>query len=157
MLTREEIEALIAKHREDPGRRLLQGELAKRITIMVHGEDAYNQAIAASQILFGKGTKEQLLSLDEQSFLAVFAGVPQYSISAAELKNGIGILDLLAEKSKCFPSKSECRRSIKENAVSINQEKISDADLVLNDTYLLDGKYILVKKGKKNWFILKAE
>ena len=157
MLTREEIEALIAKHREDPGRRLLQGELAKRITIMVHGEDAYNQAIAASQILFGKGTKEQLLSLDEQSFLAVFAGVPQYSISAAELKNGIGILDLLAERSKCFPSKSECRRSIKENAVSINQEKISDADLVLNDTYLLDGKYILVKKGKKNWFILKAE
>jgi hypothetical protein len=98
MLTRDEIEALIAKHREDPGRRLLQGELAKRITIMVHGEDAYNQAIAASQILFGKGTKEQLLSLDEQSFLAVFAGVPQYSISAAELKNGIGILDIVENR-----------------------------------------------------------
>ena len=157
MLTRDEIEDLIAKHREDPGRRLLQGELAKRITIMVHGEQAYDTAVAASQILFGKGTKEQLLSLDEQSFLAVFAGVPQFAISAAELSNGIGVLDLLAEKSKCFPSKSECRRSIKENAVSINQEKISSDALTINSSSLLDNKYILVKKGKKNWFILKAE
>ena len=154
LMSIEEIEALINEHKQDPGRRLLQNTLAKHITIMVHGEEAYNTAIAASQILFGKGTKEQLLKLDEQSFLAVFAGVPQFKISADELKQGIGILDLLAEKSKCFATKSECRRTIQENALSINQEKITDVQAVINSEYLLDGKYILVKKGKKNWFIL---
>jgi tyrosyl-tRNA synthetase len=157
MLTREEIEALIAKHHEDPGRRLLQQELAKHVTVMVHGEDAYNQAVSASQILFGKGTKEQLLSLDERSFLAVFHGVPQFVISAEELRKGIGVLDLLADRTKCISTKSECRRLINENAVYINLERVPGTDLVLNNDYLLDGKYILVRKGKKNWFILNTD
>jgi tyrosyl-tRNA synthetase len=157
LLSKDEIEALIAKHKENPSLRILQSELAKRITIMVHSEEAYNTAVSASQILFGKGTKEQLTSLDEKTFLSVFAGVPQFPVSKDELKNGIGILDLLAEKSKCFASKGEVRRTIKENGLSINQEKVSDAELVINNSFLLDDKYILVKKGKKNWFILKAE
>ncbi|MCQ2973778.1 MAG: tyrosine--tRNA ligase [Bacteroidales bacterium] len=157
LLPKEEIEALIAEHKQDPGKRILQNVLAKHITIMVHGEDAYNTAISASQILFGKGTKEQLMKLDEKSFLEIFQGVPQFNISKQELNEGIGILDLLAEKTKCLASKSEVRRSIKENAISINQEKITDAELVINSSSLLDEKYILVKKGKKNWFIIKAE
>ncbi len=157
LLSKDEIEALIAKHKENPAARVLQSELAKRITIMVHGEEAYNTAVSASQILFGKGTKEQLTALDEKTFLSVFAGVPQFSVSKDELKNGIGVLDLLAEKTKCFASKGEVRRTIKENGLSINQEKVSDPELVVNESFLLDEKYVLVKKGKKNWFIIKAE
>ena len=157
MLSKEEIEDLINKHNENPGLRLLQSELAKRITIMVHGEKAYQTAVSASQILFGKGTKEQLLALDEKSFLAVFAGVPQFSVSKAELSQGIGVLDLLAEKTQCFGSKGEVRRSIKENGLSINQEKVSDPEMKIDNSFLLDEKYILVRKGKKNWFIIKAE
>ena len=124
---------------------------------MVHGEEAYNTAVSASQILFGKGTKEQLTALDEKTFLSVFAGVPQFVISKDELIQGIGVLDLLAEKSKCFGSKGEVRRTIKENGLSINQEKVSDPELKIDSSLLLDEKYVLVKKGKKNWFILKAE
>ena len=157
LLSKDEIEALISKHKENPAARVLQSELAKRITIMVHGEEAYNTAVSASQILFGKGTKEQLTALDEKTFLSVFAGVPQFSVSKDELKNGIGVLDLLAEKTKCFASKGEVRRTIKENGLSINQEKVSDPELVVNESFLLDEKYVLVKKGKKNWFIIKAE
>ncbi len=157
LLSKDEIEALISKHKENPAARVLQSELAKRITIMVHGEGAYNTAVSASQILFGKGTKEQLTALDEKTFLSVFAGVPQFSVSKDELKNGIGVLDLLAEKTKCFASKGEVRRTIKENGLSINQEKVSDPELVVNESFLLDEKYVLVKKGKKNWFIIKAE
>ncbi|MBR6177793.1 MAG: tyrosine--tRNA ligase [Bacteroidales bacterium] len=155
LLSKEEIENLIEEHRTDPGRRLLQSELAKRITIMVHGENAYNTAIAATQILFGKGTKEQLLKLDEKSFLEIFNGVPQFTISKDELAAGIGVLDLLAEKSQVFASKGEARRAItKENSLSINQEKVSDPETKIDTTYLLDEKYILVRKGKKNWFVL---
>ena len=157
LLSKDEIEALISKHKENPAARVLQSELAKRITIMVHGEDAYNTAVSASQILFGKGTKEQLTALDEKTFLSVFAGVPQFVISKDELSQGIGVLDLLAEKSKCFGSKGEVRRTIKENGLSINQEKVSDPELKIDSSFLLDEKYVLVKKGKKNWFILKAE
>ena len=155
LLSKDEIENLIEEHRTDPGRRLLQSELAKRITIMVHGENAYNTAIAATQILFGKGTKEQLLKLDEKSFLEIFSGVPQFKISKDELAQGIGVLDLLAEKSQVFASKGEARRAItKENSLSINQEKVSDPETKIDTTYLLDEKYILVRKGKKNWFVL---
>ena len=157
LLSKDEIEALISKHKENPAARVLQSELAKRITIMVHGEEAYNTAVSASQILFGKGTKEQLTALDEKTFLSVFAGVPQFVISKDELIQGIGVLDLLAEKSKCFGSKGEVRRTIKENGLSINQEKVSDPELKIDSSFLLDEKYVLVKKGKKNWFILKAE
>ena len=157
LLSKDEIEALISKHKENPAARVLQSELAKRITIMVHGEEAYNTAVSASQILFGKGTKEQLTALDEKTFLSVFAGVPQFVISKDELSQGIGVLDLLAEKSKCFGSKGEVRRTIKENGLSINQEKVSDPELKIDSSFLLDEKYVLVKKGKKNWFILKAE
>ena len=122
---------------------------------MVHGENAYNTAIAATQILFGKGTKEQLLKLDEKSFLEIFNGVPQFKISKDELAAGIGVLDLLAEKSQVFASKGEARRAItKENSLSINQEKVSDPETKIDTTYLLDEKYILVRKGKKNWFVL---
>ncbi len=157
LLSHVEIENLIAEHKQDPGRRQLQSVLAKHITIMVHGEQAYNTAVSASQILFGKGTKDQLLALDEATFMSVFAGVPQFNISKAELSAGIGLLDLLADKTQCLASKSEARRSVKENAIAINLEKVSDEKAIINADALLDGKYILVKKGKKNWFIIKAE
>lgn len=155
LLSHEEIDNLINQHTADPGRRILQQELAKRITIMVHGEEAYNQAVEASQILFGKGTKEMLAKMDEKTFLDVFNGVPVFEISKQDINNGVGVLDLLAEKSKVFASKGDARRSIKENALSINQEKISNPEVIINSDSLLNNKYILVRKGKKNYSLLK--
>lgn len=154
LLKKEEIETLVEQHLQDPGKRLLQNELAKHITVMVHGQEAYDTAVSASQILFGKGTKETLMKLDEKSFLEVFKGVPVFSINADELKNGIPVMDLLAEKSACFASKSECRRCIQDKGLNINQEKIESFDAVINNDALLNSKYILVRKGKKNYFIL---
>ena len=154
--TEEEILELEKQHAADPSQRILQKALAKDITIKVHSEEDYNAAIEASQILFGKGTTETLKKLDEQTFLSVFDGVPQFKISKADIENGIGIIDLLAEKTQVLASKGEVRRALKENSLSINKEKIKE-DYIANSSCLLNNKYILVQKGKKNYYIIVVE
>ena len=155
MLDRETIEAATAAHREAPERRELQKLLAKEITIMVHGEKDYENAVAASQMLFGKGTVEALKALDERTFLSVFADVPQYAFTRADLP--CDLPEMLAVRTDIFPSKGECRKMIQGNGLSINKEKVSDAAMQLSAEHLLDGKYILIQKGKKNYYILKFE
>lgn len=157
LLPRNEIVELVEKHKEAPHTRLLQKKLAEEITSMVHSKEDYEMAVEASQILFGKGTAEQLKKLNEKTFLSVFEGVPQFNISKAELASGIHVLDLLAEKTAIFPSKGELRRTIKGNGLSINKEKIGNQDLTVNTDFLIGGKYILAQKGKKNYFLIIAE
>lgn len=153
MLTREEIEQAIEQHDKEPHLRILQKMLAKEVTIMVHGEQEYQKAVDASAILFGNATSEALKKLDERTFLSVFEGVPQFDLSKDKL--GGNVLDLLAVDSKVFPSKGECRKMIQANGLSINKEKYADINGALTAEYLINGKYILVQKGKKNYFILK--
>ena len=157
LLSKEEIDTLVAEHKEAPHARALQKKLAEEVTTMVHSREEYDMAVEASQILFGKGTAEQLRKLNESTFLAVFEGVPQFNISKDELAAGINVIDLLAEKTEVFPSKGELRRTIKGNGLSINKEKISDAELNVNNDFLIGGKYILAQKGKKNYFLIIAE
>jgi len=153
MLSRQEIESLIQNHKQEPHLRILQQALAKEVTIMVHGEDEYNAAVEASQVLFGKGTKETLEKLDEQTFLSVFEGVPQFNILQADLLQGIPLLELLAVKTNIFPSKSEARKMLAAGGISINKEKIS-AEITISEANLLNQKYILIQKGKKNYYII---
>lgn len=153
MLTREEIEQAIERHDKEPHLRILQKMLAKEVTTMVHGEQEYQKAVEASAILFGNATSEALKRLDERTFLSVFEGVPQFDLPKEKL--GGNVLDLLAVDSKVFPSKGECRKMIQANGLSINKEKYTDVNGALNAEYLINGKYILVQKGKKNYFILK--
>ena len=156
-LSKEEVDELVAEQAKDPGLRPLQKRLAKEVTIMVHSEDDYNMAVEASGILFGKSTKDSLLKLDERTFLDVFAGVPTYEISKAELAAGIGVLDLLTEKAPVFPSKGDLRRNIQGGGVSIDKEKVTDPNLVVNDSFLVNGKYLLAQKGKKDYSLLIAK
>ena len=151
LLTKEEIEKLEAQHDEAPHTRLLQKTLAEDITIRVHSKEDLDAAIKASNILFGKSTSEDLLSIDQETFLSVFEGVPQFSVCKADLETNI--FDFLAEKTQVFSSKGEARRMIQSNAVSINKEKIS-SDKVLSDYDLISSKYLLVQKGKKNYFLI---
>lgn len=148
-----EIDALIIQHREAPHLRLLQKTLAKEITCLIHGVENYEAALEASQILFGNATSETLKKIDEDTFLAVFEGVPQFEIMAADLTAGIQIVDFLAEKTAIMSSKGEARRALKGNSISINKERVSE-DSVLNDSNLIDGKYILAQSGKKNYFLV---
>jgi tyrosyl-tRNA synthetase len=157
LLSKEEIDALVAAHKEAPHMRSLQKKLAEEVTIMVHSKEEYEMAVEASQILFGKGTAEQLRKLNESTFLAVFEGVPQFTISKAELAEGINVVDLLAEKTEVFPSKGELRRTIKGNGLSINKEKAGDPELIVNLEFLIAEKYILAQKGKKNYYLIIAE
>ena len=156
-LSKEEVDELVAEQAKDPGLRPLQKRLAKEVTIMVHSEDDYNMAVEASGILFGKSTKDSLLKLDERTFLDVFAGVPTYEISKAELAAGIGVLDLLTEKAPVFPSKGDLRRNIQGGGVSIDKEKVTDPNLIVNDSFLINGKYLLAQKGKKDYSLLIAK
>ena len=156
--SKEEIDALIAEHNEAPHLRKLQQELGKDITIRVHSEDDYNMAIKASGILFGKSTTEDLESLDEDTFLSVFEGVPQTSISRDTFENSQNVTDLLSEESNgiVFPSKGEARRMIKGGGVSINKAKLENENQEVNFK-LLNDKYLLVQKGKKNYFLITIE
>jgi tyrosyl-tRNA synthetase len=156
-LPKEEIEKRIAEHRKAPHGRLLQKKLAKEITTLVHSKEEYEMAVEASQILFGKGTAEQLRHLNESTFLAVFEGVPQFAISKKKLENGLNVIDLLAEETTAFPSKGELRRTIKGNGLSINKEKITNADFTIGYESLIGDKYILAQKGKKNYFLIIAQ
>lgn len=155
-LTKDEIENLEKQHDEAPNLRLLQKALAKDITIRVHGEEEYTKAVEASEILFGKGTTDTLKRLDSQTFLSVFEGVPTFEVSKEELLQGINIIDLLAEKTQILASKGEVRRALKENSLSINKEKVKE-DFVTSSNDLLNSQYILVQKGKKNYFIIVAK
>ncbi|MDO8929072.1 MAG: tyrosine--tRNA ligase, partial [Bacteroidota bacterium] len=148
---------LINQHSEAPHLRLLQKRLAEEVTVMVHSREDYEMAVEASQILFGQGTAELLRKLDKETFLAVFEGVPQFKISEKELNAGIKVVELLAEKTMVFPSKGELRRTIQGNGLSINKVKVTDPELVINSDFLIDGKYILIQKGKKNYFLLVVE
>jgi tyrosyl-tRNA synthetase len=155
-LPKEEIDALVAEHKTAPHARALQKKLAEEVTVMVHSKENYEMAVEASQILFGKGTAEQLRKLDEKTFLSVFEGVPQFQVSKTELEQGINVVDLLAEKTEVFPSKGELRRTIKSNGLNINKEKVLDETLLIGTGFLIGGKYILAQKGKKNYSLIIA-
>jgi tyrosyl-tRNA synthetase len=156
LFTKEEIEALEAEHTKAPHMRVLQKTLAKDITVRVHSLDDYNAAVEASEILFGKGTTEQLQKLSEEDFLSVFEGIEQFEVNSAELNSGINVVDLLAEKTQVFPSKGEARKMIQGGGVLVNKTKVETAELTIDMTSLINKKYILVQKGKKNYFVLKA-
>lgn len=155
MLTKEQVEEAIAIHSEAPHQRHLQKLLAKEVTVMVHGEVEYQKAVDASSILFGNSTSEALRSLDEQTFLSVFEGVPQYALNKSDLPKGI--IDTLSVDTQVFPSKGECRKMIQGGGLSINKDKCNDVNYQFTEADLLDGKYILVQRGKKNYYILKFE
>ncbi|MCQ2195880.1 MAG: tyrosine--tRNA ligase, partial [Paludibacteraceae bacterium] len=156
-LTKEEIDGLIAEHEEAPHLRILQKRLAKEVTCMVHSEADYNAAVEASNILFGNATADALRQLDEETFLQVFEGVETFEISRDELAAGIQPLDLLAEKTQIFPSKGEARKMILANGFSMNKEKLTDAQTPITTSVLLNDKYILFQKGKKNYYIVVAK
>ena len=152
MLDRETIEAAIAEHNEDPGQRRLQKLLAKEVTIMVHSEEAYENALLASRMLFGKSTSEELRKLDEQTFLDVFAGVPTFSIKREELP--AQLLELLAVKTGIFPSKGEARKMVQAGGFSLNKDKITDIAYEVSEADVVDSKFILAQKGKKDYYLI---
>lgn len=154
-LSKDEIESLIRNHNENPSLRNLQKKLAEEVTRWVHGKEETDKAIKASSILFGKSTKEDFLSLDETTFLSLFEGVPQKEVSLNILKKGISILDALSEISGFLSSKNEAKRALKEKSISVNQEKVND-DFIINESNLIQGKYVLLQRGKKSYFILKG-
>lgn len=156
MLSKEEIDALIAEHEQAPHLRILQKRLAKEVTTMVHSEDDYEAALEASNILFGNATSDSLKKLDKETFLSVFEGVPTFQIAKSEIEAGIPVLDFLAEKTAIFPSKGEARKTIQGGGVSINKTKVSAIDMIVNSNEVLNGAYILVQKGKKNYFIVEV-
>ena len=155
LLPKEEIDTLAKEHAEAPHLRILQKALAKDVTIRVHSIEDYNAAIEASEILFGKGTTETLKRLSEDTFLSIFEGVPQFELAKNDVVNGMNVVDFLADKTQIFPSKSEARRMLKEGGVSINKTKVEETATV-ETASLLNEKYILVQKGKKNYFLVKV-
>ena len=157
MLDRTTIDGLIAKHREAPHLRLLQKALAKEVTCMIHSEEEYRKAVEASEILFGNATAQTLRGIDEQTLLQVFEGVPQFEVSTALFTEGIGFLSLCTEQAAIFPSKGEARKLIQGGGISLNKEKVASIDRTVNTSDLIDGKYLLVQKGKKNYFLIIAK
>jgi tyrosyl-tRNA synthetase len=153
-LPKEEIDTLIVEQNAAPHLRPLQKRLAREVTVMVHSQEDYDAAAEASNILFGNSTSEALKKLDEATLLDVFAGVPQFDVSRSDISQGIKAVDLLAEKTAVFPSKGEMRKLVQSGGVSVNKEKLADFDTLINESYLLGGKYLLVQKGKKNYFLL---
>jgi tyrosyl-tRNA synthetase len=156
LLGKEEIEKLEAEHEAAPHLRVIQKELAKDLTLRVHSEADYNMAVEASQILFGKATTETLNNISEEMFLSVFEGVPQSQVAMGELAAGIPMAEFLADKTQVFPSRGEARRMMKDGGVLINKSRVEDAQTVTDDM-LIKGKYILVQKGKKNYFLVVVE
>ena len=155
-LDKETIEALIAEHKKAPHMRLLQKKLGEEVTVMTHGQEAFENAIKASNILFGKSTGEDLKSLDEQTFLDVFDGVPQASVSKDDIKEGLDMIGALAAKTGFLNSNGEARRALKENAMSVNKEKVKE-DFTISNTDLIADKYVLLQRGKKNYYLLKID
>ncbi|MCC8039252.1 MAG: tyrosine--tRNA ligase [Bacteroidales bacterium] len=156
-LSREEIEDLVRQQAEDPGQRPLQKRLAKEITTMVHSAEDYEAAVEASQILFSNKAGETLKKIDEKTLLDVMDGVPTFEVALQDIKDGIKLADLLTDKAAVFPSKGEARKMTQGGGVSINKEKITDIYAPATDDMLLQGKYILVQRGKKNYYLLIAK
>jgi tyrosyl-tRNA synthetase len=156
LFTKDEIEQLEAEHATAPHLRILQKTLAKDITTRVHSETDYIAAVEASEILFGKGTAEQLQNLSEDDFLSIFEGVEQYEIPQNEINSGISIIDFTTEKTKIFPSKNEAKKMIQAGGFSINKAKIENLELVINAQHCINSKYILIQKGKKNYYVVKV-
>lgn len=156
-LTKEEIEALAAEHAQNPGARPLQKRLAREVTVMVHGEDNYNAAVEASAILFSNEAREALMRLDEGTLLDIFEGVPSFSVAKADVEAGIPLLEFLATSTKVFPSKGEARKMVQGNGVSINKEKVTDPNLNVDASMLIAGRYILVQRGKKNYYLVTVD
>ncbi len=153
MLTREEIDELIARHAEAPHLRILQKKLAEEVTVMVHSREEYEMAVRASSILFGEATTEMLAGIREDVFLSVFEGVPVYDVSPADVT--ADLLTLLVDTAAVFPSKGELRRLISGGGVSLNRHKITDPAYMVTEKDLINGKYLLVQKGKKNYFLIR--
>ena len=154
MLSKEEINSLIAQHTEAPHLRVLQNKLAEELTLLVHGREELEKAKKASQILFGNSTSADLRTLDEKTFLEVFDGVPQAEVSAADIAGGLDMIAILSAKTGFISSNSEARRALKENSISVNKEKVAE-DYQIGEKDLVDGKFILLQRGKKNYFIVK--
>ncbi len=157
VLNKDEIRKLSEEHAEMPHKRILQNKLAEELTVLVHDRKAYENAIAASKILFGKGTAEDLEMLDETSFNSIFKDVPHYRIEKDLVLNGINVFDLLAENTQVFKSKGEIRRLIKDKGLSLNMEKFTNPDALINSEYLINNKYIVVRQGKKKYSIIITE
>ncbi|HBE42182.1 MAG TPA: tyrosine--tRNA ligase [Bacteroidales bacterium] len=155
LLSREEIENLISEHNKSPHERILQKRLAEEVTVMVHSPDEYHAAVEASQILFGKGTTETLKKMNETTFLSVFEGVPSFDIKREILISGATFTSLCAEYSQVFSSKGELRRMIQGGGVSLNKERVDNPDIMIGQDKLLNNKYLLIQKGKKNYFLLR--
>jgi tyrosyl-tRNA synthetase len=156
ILNQEEIEEIIIEHNNVPHERLLQKRLAEEVTVMVHCRADYEGAVEASQILFGKGTTESLKKMSESTFLSVFEGVPVFDIKMEILRNRITIADLCAEHSKVFASKGELRRLVQGGGLSLNKVKIDNPEIVIGTESLLNNKFLLVQKGKKNYYLIRA-
>ncbi len=152
-LKEEDINSLIAEHKEAPHLRVLQKRLAEEITTMVHSKSDLENAIKASNILFGKSTSEDLKALNEQTFLDVFDGVPQTEIDASDISEGLDMIGALAEKGGFLKSNGEARRALKENSISVNKEKVKE-DYKITDADLINNKFVLLQRGKKNYFVL---
>lgn len=155
-INKEEIGSLIDQHNETPHLRLLQKRLAEEVTVLVHSRKDYDAAVEASEILFGNATSDVLKRLDEETLLAVFEGVPQFNISLSELETGVKAIELFTEKAAVFTSKGEMRKMVQSGGVSINKEKMTDQDYLITKSDLLNNKYLLLQKGKKNYFLLIA-
>lgn len=157
LLDRETIEGLTAEHKAEPHLRILQKRLAEEITTTIHSREEYEKAVEASAILFGGATSEALHRLDEQTLLQVFEGVPQFRIDRSTLAAGVPFVDLAAELSQVFASKGECRKMVQGGGVALNKEKVADPQRTVTAEELIAGKYLLVQRGKKNYFLLIAE
>ena len=153
-LTKEEIAELVAEQEKDPGLRPLQKRLAKEITTMVHSAEEYENAVEASQILFSNKAKDILHKIDEDTLLSVFEGVPTFEVPHSAIDEGMPLINLLTETAAVFPSKGEMRKLTQGGGVSINKEKLADPNMPASADMLLNGKYILAQKGKKNYFLL---
>ena len=154
-LDRETIEGLIQEHQQSPHLRLLQKRLAQEITQTVHGEAQYNNAVLASEILFGKATDQELKRLDRETFLEVFDGVPQATISRKKIEDGLGIVDALVQESSFLKSNGEARRALEQNSISVNKTRV-DQSCILQESDLIDDQFILLQRGKKNYCLLKC-
>ena len=155
-LDKETIDTLIQEHTKAPHTRVLQKRLGEEVTVLVHGKEEYEKAIAASNILFGKSTTEDLKSLDEQTFLDVFDGVPQSEIDTLDVENGLDMIGALAAKTGFLKSNGEARRALKENAISVNKNKVQEDFLITKEDLIAD-KYVLIQRGKKSYFLLKIK
>lgn len=156
VLGQPEIEEIIGQHNKAPHERFLQKRLAEEVTVMVHSRSDYEGAVEASQILFGKGTTESLKKMNENTFLSVFEGVPVFDVKMEVLEKGVSIADLCTEHSQVFASKGELRRLVQGGGFSINKEKIDNSDALVSLASLLNNKYLLVQKGKKNYFLIRV-